>query len=184
MALPHSPSPTLLLAAIFSRHPSAIEWARCKVAQEWGAIGLESPPFAHAETKYYAAEMGQGLLKQFFVVDGLFAPERLAEIKLQSIGWEQELAHLGRYTEVRPVNIDPGYLTLSKFVLASAKDRAHRIYLAQGIYAEQCLYFENKRWQGRPWTYPDYQREDVQAFLVAAREHLKQYMAEHRSEAW
>lgn len=183
MALPHAPSPTLLLVAIFSRHPSAIEWARSQVAQNWGVIGLESPPFAHAETEYYATEMGQDLLKQFFVVDGLFAPERLAEIKLQSIGWEQELARVGRYAEARPVNIDPGYLTLSKFVLASAKDRAHRIYLSQGIYAEQCLYYESKRWQGRPWTYPDYQRDDVQAFLVAAREYLKQYTAKRRLEA-
>ena len=59
-------------------------------------------------------------------------------------------------------------------MLASAKDRAHRIYLADGIFAEECLYYLDHRWQARPWTYPDYQRADFQAFFVQAREFLKQ----------
>ncbi|MFN3467301.1 MAG: DUF4416 family protein, partial [Candidatus Brocadiales bacterium] len=39
----------------------------------------------------------------------------------------------------RPVNIDPGYLTSSKLVLASTNDYSHRIYLKKGIYAEVTL---------------------------------------------
>ena len=36
----------------------------------------------------------------------------------------------------RRVNLDAGYLCLAKLVLASTKDHAHRIYLRDGIYAE------------------------------------------------
>jgi hypothetical protein len=81
------------------------------------------------------------------------------------------------YIQPRPVNIDPGYLMLGKLVLASTKDRAHRIYLRDGIYAEECLYYV-AGWQSRPWTYPDYQRADYQQFFDQVRERLKQLIHE------
>jgi len=34
------------------------------------------------------------------------------------------------------VNIDPGYISLGKLVLASTKDHAHRLYLGEGVYGE------------------------------------------------
>ncbi len=173
MAKPQPPKPALQLIAIFSRYPEAIDWAIDRCRKEWGEIGLQSDRFEHRETSYYSAEMGDELWKQFIVIDRPYDPARLAEFKLQSNEWENELAEAGRYAEPRPVNIDPGYLQLTKLVLASAKDRAHRIYLRDGIYAEECLYYLDGRWQSRPWTYPDYQREDFQTFFVQAREYLK-----------
>lgn len=118
--------------------------------------------------------MGAGLKKQFLVFDGLIDPQQLPKRKLESNRLEEELASSGNFAELRPVNIDPGYLTLTKLVLASAKDRAHRLYMADGIYAEECLYFLDGSWQTRPWTYPDYRRPDFQAFFVEARELLRQ----------
>jgi hypothetical protein len=118
--------------------------------------------------------MGAGLKKQFLVFDGFFDPQQLPKRKLESNRLEEELARSGEFGELRPVNIDPGYLTLTKLVLASTKDRAHRLYMADGIYAEECLYFLDGSWQSRPWTYPDYRRPDFQAFFVDARELLKQ----------
>jgi hypothetical protein len=173
MATPKPPYPALLLVAIFSRYENVLDWVKEKVATEWGSVALASPRFDHSETSYYAAEMGPGLVKQFLIVEGLYDPARLSQTKLQSNAWEEEIARSGEYAESRPLNIDPGYVTLSKLVLASAKDRAHRIYLADGIYAEECLYYLDRRWQSRPWTYPDYQRDDFQAFFVEARELLK-----------
>ena len=173
MAKPQAPPPTLLIAAVFSRHGEALDWARDRIGEAWGRIQLESPRFDHSETKYYEAEMGPGLSKQFLVIDGLYDPTRLPKTKLESNAWEEELALSKRFSEPRPVNIDPGYLTLTKLVLASAKDRAHRIFLADGIYAEECLYYLDHRWQARPWTYPDYRRPDFQAFFERARALLK-----------
>jgi hypothetical protein len=121
--------------------------------------------------------MGRPLLKQFVVVDQLWDPAKLADCKVQSNRWEQQLVEMKTYIQPRPVNIDPGYLMLGKLVLASTKDRAHRIYLRDGIYAEECLYYV-AGWQSRPWTYPDYQRADYQQFFDQVRERLKQLIHE------
>lgn len=179
MAQPKRPPPSLLLVAAFSRHDSAIQWSQTQVESHWGPIALASDLFEHDETSYYEASMGSSLLKKFFIVSGNFDPERLPKIKLQSNTWEAELAQTAAYSEQRPLNIDPGYLTLTKLVLASAKDRAHRLYMADGIYAEECLYFLENRWQSRPWTYPDYQRDDFHKFFTQARELLKKNFYAH-----
>lgn len=177
MAKPQLPPPSFLIVAIFSRHDAAFEWAEAKLAAAWGPVQLRSPRFDHGETRYYESEMGTGLKKQFLVFDGSFDPQQLPKRKLESNRLEEQLAQSGTFAELRPVNIDPGYLTLTKLVLASAKDRAHRLYMADGIYAEECLYYLDGSWQSRPWTYPDYRRADFQAFFAAAREALKRAMA-------
>jgi hypothetical protein len=69
----------------------------------------------------------------------------------------------------RLVNIDPGYLSMTKLVLASTKNREHRIYLRDGIYAEVTLAFRDQTWMRMPWTYADYQRSEVLEFLTLAR---------------
>ncbi len=173
MAEPKPAPPAVQLVAIFSRHSGALDWAIERIAEQWGKIALLSPRFDHSETSYYTAEMGGGLLKQFVVVDGLYDPVELPQSKLTSNAWESELSAAGEFSEARPLNIDPGYITLTKLVLASCKDRAHRIYIRDGIYAEECLYYLGAGWQSRPWTYPDYQRPDFHAFFEQAREWLK-----------
>ena len=82
----------------------------------------------------------------------------------------------GRAAELpvaRPLNLDPGYLTEAKLVLASTKDHAHRIYLSQGIYAEVTLSYRRGRWRHHDWTYPDYQRGDYQAFFDQCRDYFR-----------
>ncbi|MDZ4819425.1 MAG: DUF4416 family protein [Planctomycetota bacterium] len=75
--------------------------------------------------------------------------------------------------ESRPLNLDPGYITAAKLVLASTKDHTHRIYLSQGIFAEITLFYRHKRWEHHEWTFPDYRREDYQAFFTSARKYLQ-----------
>ncbi len=172
MAQPKPHPPTLLLAAVFSRHDHAMDWAITAMQRQWGEVLVTSPDFDHSETSYYEGEMGPGLKKKFVVFAKPFDPQRLAAAKLFSNALEQRLANMRCYPEPRPVNIDPGYMTPMKLVLASAKDRAHRIYLSDGIFAEECLYYLDHRWQSRPWTYPDYQRSDFQDFFQIVRKHL------------
>ena len=73
----------------------------------------------------------------------------------------------------RKVNFDPGYLTLSKFILASTKDGPARIYLIQGIYAEITLRFVKKSFRPLEWTYRNYQTDSYIGFLNEAREEYK-----------
>jgi hypothetical protein len=117
--------------------------------------------------------MGTDLQKQFWVYDELIDPGRIAAIKRQTNLWEEQYATQGGHPERRPLNLDPGYLTLAKLVLASTKDHAHRIYLADGIYAEVTLSYRDKAWRSFDWTFPDYRRGDYQAFFTRCRELLR-----------
>ena len=171
-----SPSAVLLILAAFSRHGDALQWARANAESAWGLVALQSEAFEFRETNYYDSTMGAGLWKQFFAFERLIEPERLAEFKLQSNDWETEYAALARHDEPRPLNLDPGYITLAKLVLASTKDHAHRIYLGRGIYAEITLKFRDGAWQPSEWTYPDYRRADFQGFFSRCRDYLKAVM--------
>ncbi|MCG8583168.1 MAG: DUF4416 family protein [Pirellulales bacterium] len=169
----HEPTPVLLLVAAFSRHESAFDWGRAMCESHWGPIALESERFEFTETDYYEPSMGGQLKKQFWAFEQRVDPAILPECKLATNAWEQELADTGDYEEQRPLNLDPGYLSLSKLVLASTKDHAHRIYLSQGIYAEITLTYRGGGWQSHDLTFADYQRDDYQAFFDECRSFLR-----------
>jgi hypothetical protein len=190
MGQPSPHPPVLLLLAAFSRHGEALDWARQRAVEAWGPMLLESPRFDFAETHYYDATMGPGLKKTFFTFQRPFDPERLVEIKLETNRWEQEYAALtpgpspkgrgepGEDAEPRPLNLDPGYLTQAKLVLASTKDFAHRIYLSRGIYAEITLQYKHHAWRHHEYTFADYRRADYQEFFTQCRDALREMKGE------
>jgi hypothetical protein len=168
----NQPAPVLLLIAAVSRHQAALDWARERATAQFGPVALASDAFDFAETDYYAATMGSGLKKQFLAFQRLIDPALLPNIKRQTNEWEAEYAAVGNHEEPRPLNLDPGYITGAKLILASTKDHAHRIYLGEGIYAEMTLVYRRRQWQPLEWTYPDYRRDDFQLFFSACREWL------------
>ncbi len=169
MAEARTPVPVLLVAAVFSRHIDLLSSARAQLEQVYGRVEKVSPAFVFDQTDYYADEMGCGLRKQFLAFHDLISPERLADIKLRTNVLERETAQSGCYPETRPVNIDPGYIQLGKFLLATTKDQGHRIYLRDGIFAEVTLHFQAGAYEPWPWTYADYRQPGVLAFLQEAR---------------
>jgi hypothetical protein len=175
MGSPTQPSPVLLIVAAISRHPEALEWSQARLESHCGPIALASPGFEFTETEYYRATMGADLKKQFFAGERLINPAQLVELKLQTNRWEEEFAAQAAYPERRPLNLDPGYITLAKLVLASTKDHSHRLYLGQGIYGEITLGFRGGRWQETQFTYPDYRRADFQQFFIECRDYLKEH---------
>jgi len=172
MGQPTPPSPVLLLLAAFSRYDEAIAWGRDRAVAAWGPLALGSPPFRFDQTHYYDASMGPGLRKVFFAFARPADPASLAEWKLAANAWEEQYAALARHPEPRPLNLDPGYLTLGKLVLASTKDFAHRVYLGRGIYAEVTLFYRDHRWEHHEWTFADYRRREYQEFFSRCREFL------------
>ncbi len=174
MAQPTAPSGALLLLAAFSRHRAALDWARDRATATWGPVAMESDAFRFDQTDYYEPTMGKDLRKIFFAFDRPFDQGDLSEIKLLTNRWEEEYAASADHGEPRPLNLDPGYITLGKLVLASTKDYAHRIYLSRGIYAEITLYWRHAAWQSHEWTFADYRREDYQRFFSQCRELLHQ----------
>ncbi len=136
-------------------------------------MALESPVFDFDDTDYYEPAMGPRIRKVFWTFERPFDPTELADVKLLTNQWEGLCAEQSEYPEPRPLNLDPGYLTLAKLVLASTKDHAHRIYLRDGIYAEVTLHYRHDRWQPRQWTFADYRREDYHEFFSRCRQYIR-----------
>jgi hypothetical protein len=173
------PQPSLLLVvAAFSRHEVAIAWGRERLERMFGPVGLASDAFAFNQTSYYEATMGPDLKKQFFAFRDLVAPDSLPAIKLHTNALERELADQAVCTEPRPLNLDPGHLSLGKFLLATTKDQSHRVYLRDGIFAEVTLRYQAGAYEPWSWTYADYRQECVRAFLQEARDYYQQRLRE------
>ncbi len=71
------------------------------------------------------------------------------------------------------MNLDPGYMTLGQFFLATTKDQRQRVYIRDGIYVEPTLYFQDGHFHAFDWTYRDYQSEEYIRFLESVRKGLK-----------
>jgi len=130
---------------------------------------MESSEADWMHSDYYKNELGWPIKRQFILFDHLINPEDITEIKLLTNDMEKELSKDSK----RRVNIDPGYLTLSKVVLATTKNYAHRIYLRCGIYAEITLIYQKGTFQPHLFTYPDYRDDRAIQFFKKGREVLK-----------
>lgn len=150
-----------LFTAIFTQDVSLIEKASNIMERRFGPISNRSKIFNFTQTDYYTEEMGGGLKKMFFIFKKPIAPEKLIDIKLYTMKLESKFS----VGEKRRVNLDPGYLSLSKVVLATHKDYAHRLYLGKGIYGEITLFFKDKTFTPFPWTFPDYRTPDYINFF-------------------
>lgn len=173
MGRPRTAKPVRLFAGLLSGDADLLRRTRQVLARRYGPIDLESEVWPFTDTDYYREAMGASLLRQFVSFERLIRPDDLAEIKLTTNRLEDELAEERlAFGIARPVNIDPGYIDLAKVVLATTKDRAHRIYVGSGICAEVTLYRENEAWQASPWTYRDYKRPEYHGFFDEVRGRL------------
>jgi len=168
---PRPHPPVCLTVGMLSAFPVLFERAAALLADRFGPVSRESEVFDFDFTAYYEPQMGKGIKRRFLAFERLVMPERLAEIKLWTNRLERRLAG-PEFPVPRPVNLDPGYLTPSKLVLATTKDRSHRLYLGRGIYAEVTLQYEKGRFAPLPWTYPDYRTEGYAKFFEAVRADL------------
>ncbi|MGZ5469790.1 MAG: DUF4416 family protein [Candidatus Aminicenantales bacterium] len=169
MAQPKEFAPVKLICGVIYKEDALYDEVRRRLEAEWGRVDSESAPFPFDLTDYYEAEMGPGLVRRFMSFETLIAPESLPERKIRAIEIEESLRQepgaLGR-----PVNIDPGYLTASALVMATAKDFAHRIPLGRGIFAHLEFLFTKTSVKALEWTYPDLRREPPQAYFRSVRE--------------
>ncbi|MCX7027763.1 MAG: DUF4416 family protein [Spirochaetes bacterium] len=131
----------------------------------FGPIDEMSPEELFLWTHYYDGEMGEGIHRLFVLFRDPVDPSDLAGIKTRT----DKLEFLFSGQEKRRVNLDPGLLAPGRFVLATTKDRAHRIPLADGIYAELTLIYEKGAFHALPWTYPDWASEPVTSMLARWR---------------
>lgn len=141
-----------LVCGIIARRRSLVE-AQSVLEGAFGEIDSRSDIADFDFTDYYEEEMGKELVRMWISFYGRASQPEIVRAKLKAIGLERDLCdESGR----RTANLDPGYVTGSKLVLASTKNFSHRVYLWGGIFAEVTLVFEHGSFTPLKWTYPDY----------------------------
>ena len=167
-----TPFPVKLITSLLYKDRKVHDLAVQLLEQKWGKYDFRSEEMAFPYTSYYQEEMGSPLCRSLLSFQSLIDRDKLAEMKLYSNEVEQ---HLSTEKGRRTVNIDPGCLSGSQFILATGKDFSHRVYLGKGIFADITLIFKHNGFHSLPWTYPDYKDQPIQLFLLEAR---KRYLEE------
>ncbi len=144
-----------------------------ELTRNWGSIDLETGLMPFDFTDYYNKEMGTPIFRCFYSFEELVDPETLPAIKLKTNNIEKTFAdNQGR----RKINLDPGILSLSKFILATTKNNVHRIPMSRGIYGELTLQFKNRDFIPLEWTYPDFQSRENRDILIRMRDIYKKQL--------
>ncbi len=166
MGLMKRHQPVKLIIGFIFQEERILNQAMAILERQFGKIDFESNALSFIHTAYYEKEFGKDLKRKFIGFLKLIPPQALARIKIITNKIEHKLSINRR----RLINIDPGYLGLSKLILASTKDYKHRVYLNKGIYAEATLFYRNKDFKFWEWTYPDYKTAEYIAIFNKIRE--------------
>jgi hypothetical protein len=173
MGRPRAAQPVVLICGMLAGDADILRRARQLLVRQFGPLRAESDIWPFDQTDYYADETGPNLKRCFVAFEKLVNPDVLVQTKLETNALERQIAEDLLTPDIaRPVNLDPGYVDLGKLVLATTKDRSHRIYLGHGIYAEVTLNFADGAWRVMPWTYPDYRDQCYHAFFSRLRAEL------------
>jgi hypothetical protein len=165
--IPQPPPKAKLVAALMAASEDVIEEALSALSQTYGAVALKGPVFPFTYSDYYAAEMGENLVKVFCSFRGLSEPGEIVARKLEAVECERKF--LVEATGSRRVNVDPGYVDAAKLVLATAKNAGHRVYISSGVYAEIELMYRCGAFVPLEWTYRDYREPATLEFFGKVR---------------
>jgi len=160
------PEKALLFAGTLFSNEDYYAEALQSLQKIFGEAAMESPPAIWDYTDYYKEDLGDLIYRRFIFFKKLIGEDSLSTIKLITNEIERDLFTVKK----RNINIDPGYLTPAKIVLASTKDYSHRIYLKDGIYGDVALIFKNGQFIPHVNTYRDYQDEKfINVFMMARK---------------
>jgi len=156
----------LLIGTLFSKEDVYLEALR-SLEENFGESVMESPSIQWDFSEHYKEELGSPIFRRFIFFRNLIEQDGLSAVKLKTCEIENTLSENGK----RTINLDPGYMTVAKLVLASTKDYSHRIYLAGGIFAEVTLAFskDKQRYVPFAYTYKDYYDERYLRLFSMAR---------------
>ncbi|MBI5894108.1 MAG: DUF4416 family protein [Deltaproteobacteria bacterium] len=143
MSKPKKPAQVKLIASIIAGDKNIIKPVLSNLQERFGNIDFISEKMEFNHTKYYNDEIGENLFRKMVSFNNLIYPSDLAAIKIFTNSIEYQYADNGK----RKVNIDPGYIAMEKFVLASCKNFSHRIYLSEGVYADLTLIYKSNNFQ-------------------------------------
>lgn len=170
MSTPREPLPGKAVLSVLAAPDwwaSAWPGVAAELAAYFGPADYESEALPFDHTDYYGDELGRPLVRRLLGFARLRPLDGLADMKRFTNALELAQA---RPDGRRRVNLDPGFITLERLVLASGKNFTHRVYLGGGIWADLTLVYNKRQgWMILPWTFPDYARPDMLARLTALR---------------
>ena len=143
--------------------------------KQFGRINSIGKLLPFDRTTYYESEMGKNLVRRFVTFRELIDRNRLPGIKL----WSNEVEQYYAKDHRRTVNLDPGYISAERLVLATGKNFTHRIHLGDGIFSDITLLFYKKSFRPLEWTYPDYADPETICMMNSIR---ADYIAQLRKE--
>ena len=158
----------LIIGAIYADQQWLMKAKSAMQRQSW-EIQYQSKEFPFEQTDYYSTEMGEGLKRCFLSIKGLQSLELSSEWKSETKKIEQKLSNRGK----RRINLDPGYLDLSRVVLLSGKEGSHKIYLRNGVWADLVLLKDKGGYRNFPWTFPDIRTGRYDGFFLQLRAEFK-----------
>ena len=172
MGVAKQPAKAKVVMGILAKDAQSVESVRATLRERFGEEDLNLPPFPFTFTNYYKEEIGETPVRAFFSYQTLVERTEIVDIKLWTNDLELSIAEAAGTPGLRPVNLDPGYMTLGQFFLASTKDQRQRVYIGKGIYVEPTLYFQDGHFHPFEWTYRDYQSETYINYLEDVRKKL------------
>ena len=142
MGATKKPLPVKLIIGILCGDPRFLDSIRPILCERFGKEEENLPLFPFRFTNYYEEEIGNAPLRGFLSYERLISREEIVDIKLWTNDLELTIAKEQGTGEKRPINLDPGYMTLGQFFLATTKDQRQRVYIRDGIFVEPTLYFQ------------------------------------------
>lgn len=173
MSIRKEPQKVKLFFSLFSGNLKTVEETLSVLCELFGETDNETNIIPFDITDYYEREFGKDLKRKLISFKRLISPVELIDFKLKAYELEEKFICDGK----RTVNIDPGYVSLSRVVLSTGKDYTHRIYLDKGVYADLTLiYKKGTGFTPLPWTYPDYASSLFLNFFMNVRDSLKKQL--------
>lgn len=165
MSFPREPEKAIFFTGLLFSDSVVFDNALPCLTDYFGDVLYQSPATGWSQSSYYDKELGSPLFRCFIFFSKVIDPGLLSEAKRETTKLESRFSADGK----RRINIDPGYLTLAKVVLASLKNYSHRIYIGKSVYAELELYYQDGKFNPMPYTYFDFRDESTITIFEDAR---------------
>ena len=175
MGMVQAPIPSKLFVGMLSQEAGLFDICSERFTGAYGPVDLRSNILPWEHSNYYRQEMGANLRRVFLFFERLIDPGDLAAIKHYSMQLEKELSCSDASGTHRRINLDPGYITEAKVVLATTKDFPHRVYIGGNIYAESTLHYSKSSgtYLAVEHTYPDFSSPYSRDLFNNARKKLR-----------
>jgi len=180
--------PAKLIISMITSDKCLFSLYKEELIKRFGEVDIESNTQPFNFTDYYEKEFGKNLIQKLFTFSTLIRQDGLAKIKIITNSLENNIIVIDKNIKKnithhkRKINLDPGYITLNKYILASTKNGPSRIYINQGIYAEITLRFINKSFVPCEYTYPNYKTNEYINFLNSVRLKYKLQLRENSNK--